>query len=267
MDNRIYYFTGTGNSLAIARQLSKKLGADLVPVSKAVHSDSITGGTIGIVFPIYMFNAPRIVYDFLKKIGSCDYLYVVMTMGGQPGKTAERVKSILSAKGIMLSAAFNILMPDNYIVWYDAPDEELQKERFASAEEKLRQVVGIVAERQIHFDDERGLKTESNKANLLFALVPKWVKQAFCDAGLRFINRLDASFKVDKRCNGCGICAGVCPVGNIAMTDGKPLWRHHCEQCLACLQWCPQTAIEYGKKSIGKKRYHHPEVTLKEMMG
>jgi formate hydrogenlyase subunit 6/NADH:ubiquinone oxidoreductase subunit I len=50
------------------------------------------------------------------------------------------------------------------------------------------------------------------------------------------------------------------------MTHEKPSWLHRCEQCLACLQWCPQEAIQYGKKTVKYPRYHHPEVILKDML-
>ena len=77
---------------------------------------------------------------------------------------------------------------------------------------------------------------------------------------------MDRKFCADEKCNNCEICAHVCPAANIRMIDGKPSWLHHCEQCLACLQWCPQEAIQYGKNTIKYPRYHHPEVTLDDML-
>jgi MinD superfamily P-loop ATPase len=34
---------------------------------------------------------------------------------------------------------------------------------------------------------------------------------------------------------------------------------------MACLQWCPVEAIQYGKKTIGRKRYHHPSIAVADM--
>ena len=76
------------------KQLSTKLNAQLIPVTKA-KTGAINGESLGIVFPIYMFNAPRIIYDFVKRIKSAKYLYIVMTMGGNSGKTTKRIKRIL----------------------------------------------------------------------------------------------------------------------------------------------------------------------------
>ncbi len=50
------------------------------------------------------------------------------------------------------------------------------------------------------------------------------------------------------------------------MKEGRPCWLHRCEQCLACIQWCPREAIQYGKKTVRTPRYHNPEVTLKDML-
>jgi Fe-S-cluster-containing hydrogenase component 2 len=57
----------------------------------------------------------------------------------------------------------------------------------------------------------------------------------------------------------------VCPVENIELVDKKPVWQQHCEQCFACLQWCPHNAIQFSSKTSGKQRYHHPDVKVEEM--
>jgi MinD superfamily P-loop ATPase len=77
---------------------------------------------------------------------------------------------------------------------------------------------------------------------------------------------LDKQFSIDPNCNGCGVCEQVCPVGNIKMSERRPLWQHHCEQCFACLHWCPMKSIQHGKHTAGRARYHHPEVRIKDMI-
>jgi MinD superfamily P-loop ATPase len=71
---------------------------------------------------------------------------------------------------------------------------------------------------------------------------------------------------VGESCNGCELCRKVCQVDNIRIEDGRPVWQHHCEQCLACIQWCPQEAIQVGTKTIGRTRYHHPEIKATDLM-
>ena len=77
---------------------------------------------------------------------------------------------------------------------------------------------------------------------------------------------LDEKFTADGKCTGCGLCAKVCPVQNIKIENQRPCWRHGCEQCLACIHWCPCEAIEYGKNTIGRTRYRNPNVKVEDIM-
>ena len=72
------------------------------------------------------------------------------------------------------------------------------------------------------------------------------------------IRLMDHGFHSDGHCAGCGTC--------VALGGGKPVWNHRCEQCFACLQWCPQQAIQFGEDTAGNPRYHHPEIKLNEML-
>lgn len=267
MKNLIYYFTGTGNSLIIAKELAMQTDTQLLPATAVSTDELIKADSIGLVFPVYMLNAPRIIYSIVRKIRACSYCYIIMTMGGGSGKTREKIAAILSKNGIALNASFSIVMPDNYLVWYEAISLEKQMEATRDAKAKVQHIAGIIASRREHRDDERLLRHDINSGiPLVFKIIPGPLKQAFCDVGVKHIPEMDGSYLTTATCNGCGICSKVCPVHNISMNNKKPAWNRHCEQCFACLQWCPQEAIEYGKKSVGKKRYHHPDVTVKEMM-
>ena len=77
-----------------------------------------------------------------------------------------------------------------------------------------------------------------------------------------FFVKADA-FKVNNTCIGCNQCVKKCPLNNIQLIDGKPVWGKNCTHCMACICYCPQEAIEYGKKSVGKTRYHFEQLKIK----
>ena len=66
-------------------------------------------------------------------------------------------------------------------------------------------------------------------------------------------------FHVAGSCVSCGKCAAACPLGNIRMEQGLPVWGKRCTHCMACICGCPTGAIEYGKVSQGKPRYQYPD--------
>lgn len=75
---------------------------------------------------------------------------------------------------------------------------------------------------------------------------------------------MDRSYHADDNCTGCNTCSNVCHVRNIKISDNKPVWQNHCENCLACIKWCPQKAIHgYGELPKG---YHHPDVKISDML-
>jgi ferredoxin len=78
--------------------------------------------------------------------------------------------------------------------------------------------------------------------------------------------KADRNFSVDDTCTRCGLCERICPVGDIDRVDGKPTWLGRCEQCFACLHGCPEAAIQYGRKSRKQPRYHHPRITVGDLL-
>ena len=80
------------------------------------------------------------------------------------------------------------------------------------------------------------------------------------------MREFDKGFWVKDNCNGCGICVKVCLVKNVELVEGKPEWKHSCQQCFACFHWCPQEAIEYKKSTEGRIRYRNPEVSVRDFI-
>ena len=256
MKTALFYYTGTGNSLWIARVLAERLGdAAITPISPMTGPPDGGAEAVGIIFPVHMWGLPRRVISFVDSLAydPSPYCFAVAVNAGQVAATLLQMEKLMRSKGLTLSAGFSIAMPSNYIPWGGPGPEAKQVGRFAAAREKLGTIAAAVAAREAS-PLERGplwqniLLTGLNR--LAFPHVPG----------------MDKSFWVDGKCNGCGVCKTICPCGNIDLDADRPRWRHHCEQCLACIQWCPQEAIQFGRKTARYERYHHPEITLQDMI-
>ncbi len=256
MKSGIYYFSGTGNSLSVAGKISAGLKeCGLFPIPRVMKEEKdVQGEVIGIVCPIYMHNMPLIVAEFIGRIKRADYLFFVFSGAGGMGDGDKVVRKFFRKKGLTLSALFNVPMPSNYTPYGCLPPER-QKLLLEAVDGKVGEIIRIVRERKTHFDtSSSGFFKSYIHPGLLYKIA------------YPHIRTFDKIFSVDENCNGCGMCSQVCPVGNIIMKDNRPQWTKNCQQCYACLQWCPKKAIQAGAKTAAIDRYHHPDVSVKEII-
>ena len=142
----IFYFSGVGNSAWVARKLASMLNDQVISIAEAIRTDMVytpaEGEHVGFVFPVYGWEPPKIVLDFVRrmKMSAPDYLYFVCTCGDDTGKTADVFMSALSAKGWKCQASYSILMPDTYVCLpgfdIDGEDELKRKKDNAAARVK-----------------------------------------------------------------------------------------------------------------------------------
>jgi ferredoxin len=253
----LYYFSGTGNSLVVARAIAEKLGnAKLIPMAhKYAANPSPDTPRIGLVFPVYIFGLPLIVTRFIEKltIPADAYVFAVAVNGGMPCSTLTQAAGLFSKRAMTLSAGFAVTMVDNYTPLGGAISPEKQKVRFEKAALKIDEICAAIEKGQHSIDRGWPLVNWIFSGLMYRRAAPK-------------IPGLDKNFKADANCNGCGVCERVCPVNNITMNERLPVWQHHCEQCFACLHWCPNQAIQYGKNTKGRARYHHPDVKVTDII-
>ncbi|MFX1452638.1 MAG: EFR1 family ferrodoxin [Promethearchaeota archaeon] len=256
MKTSIYYFSGTGNSLKIARDLSEKLEeCELVPIAKVWQNKHLVSVSekVGFIFPLYFFGLPKIVYDFVDKIEFDDsnYFFAVITRGGDLDCVAlYQLEEILKAKSKSLNAGFFVRMPANFY----RNDTESEKEQiFREAIREIEKISKIINENgntpKIEIDEKK--KNQWEKINYKFR---------------KTVNINDKSFYADEKCTQCGTCEKICPVNNIILVEGVPQWQHECQQCVACINFCPENSIHYGKKISENQGYHHPEITVQDMI-
>ena len=255
MNTTIYYFSGTGNSLKVAKDLSEQLeDSKIVQISK--NNMSILKDTqsdrIGIVFPVYFYGIPVMVKNFIEnlQINKNAYVFAIATCGAMVGTSLDQIKKILNKKDINLSASFGIIMPGNDQLLYSPVAQEKQDKLFKNEQDQVYKIASTI----------KGNQQVEYKVNAIINAFGKLLYTTFKP------KNVDKNFWTDEKCIGCGICSKVCPANNIVMYEGKPKWAHQCESCLACMQWCPQESIQYKKSTIRRGRYHNPDIKLNDLI-
>jgi len=165
-----------------------------------------------------------------------------MDCGGEIGNATKYNRRLCSQKGFTYMGTAQIVMPENYIAMFNAPETAEAKKIIEKADPVIDSAAHII-------EEGRAFPTPRNN------LYDRFMSGAVNPLFYRFFVKANA-FYADNRCIGCGKCVELCPLNNIRLTDGKPVWGKDCTHCMACICHCPTAAIEYGKKSVGKPRYH-----------
>ncbi|MHB1395033.1 MAG: 4Fe-4S binding protein [Clostridia bacterium] len=168
----VYYFSGTGNSLVIARDIARKINGELIPFEKQQK----------------MFK------DWEKKLESVSQ-FVNTRKEGIPETSARVIEHLVDFLNLR---------------------ETLQKAAWLK-------IAGFEGHTDLPFQES--------------------------------IQLMDHGFNCDDKCINCNICSKVCPVKNIKMVEGRPVWQHQCEQCFACVQWCQICFIMKTTYSLSNKEF------------
>jgi ferredoxin len=257
METEIFYFSGSGNTLALARELAEKLGSAKLSAITGFHGKTLRTEAlaVGFAFPVYAFGMPRIMSDFVERLEIPEdaYLFGLCNSGGMPGNALPELARILKRKGQRLACGTSVIMPSNYLPFGGPGADEKQQRQFGAAADKLAKFAAKV-------NSQKASKIEKTPA------LPYWVTNFIHKLFQRRCGKNAGKFYVDERCNSCGICCRICPVGNIRMDEsGRPFWGVRCEQCMACAQWCPTQAVQIRGVSADCPRYHHPDVSAGDM--
>lgn len=248
-ENIIFYFTGTGNSLKVAKDIARAVGkCSLVSMGKP-YTLSGSYKYIGFVYPSFCSGMPRVVETFIKSLDlreNKDAYIFGITTSGSTGGGLKTVDKIISSKGGVLSYGKDIISYANYVCMYEMSSEIREK-----AKDQDIQTATAIKDILNH---KKNSKFTAGKLSLLHTPF------------LKIVLRSEKNMASDEKCNGCGTCAKVCPVANITMKNSKPVFGGRCEQCVACIQWCPTKALNCKNKTENRKRYHHPDITVSDIM-
>ncbi|HOB19734.1 MAG TPA: EFR1 family ferrodoxin [Candidatus Atribacteria bacterium] len=243
----ILYFTGTGNSRYVAQKIADKIKGELLNLNELIKRNEtvmIQAENLVFVTPTFAWRIPRIIRDWILKadFSTVKKVWFVMTCGSEIGNASIYNQKLCRVKGCEYMGTAQVIMPENYIAMFVVPNKEKAEEIILNAHPVIDKAAKYIAE---------GEKLPAEKNSLYYRLLSGVVNPLFYPVCVKA-----KAFRADGRCIGCSRCAEKCPLNNISIVDGKPVWGKNCTHCMACICYCPTEAIEYGRKSKGKPRYH-----------
>ncbi|KMQ50352.1 Ferredoxin [Chitinispirillum alkaliphilum] len=281
MNSEIYYFTGTGNSLHVAKELQKRMpDTKLIPIISVLKEGAVrtSAENVGFVFPIYMMDLPIPVKQFLNKVdtGSAQYIFAAATRVSTFYIADIHIEKALRKQNKKLDSFFVVNMAANSPCglapksmpgfkkmindWTNKITIEKVNLLEPAVQDRLQLVSQKVINRERHKDERSALQsflkrtvsliiTPLNRANGIKPIIP---------------------YFADSTCNGCEKCERICPSGRVKMRDHKPEWQMNvpCYYCYACFNVCPEQAILIKRRYEKKEgRYLYPGIGVKEISG
>ncbi|MGJ4848715.1 EFR1 family ferrodoxin [Bacillota bacterium Meth-B3] len=270
--NRIYYFSGTGNSMRAAEVIAQALGNTELISMRCDPSDvpAVDADVVGFVFPVYHWTICEAIRDFIAAldINPRAYVFAVSTPSFINGFSFEVLDHLMQEKGARLQYAKRVFSVANLCIVY--PPFPPPRWRVPRTERKLIKVARMIQGRAGNVYPKAGWLTRLIHPRMM----PKYQAiQAQVDRG----------FSASDDCVACGICARVCPKRNIVMQGGRPVFLHNCSCCMACVSYCPKKAVKYHlppeqlrqintplmrmmRLPDRRKRYRNPYISAGDLM-
>lgn len=254
----IIVFSGTGNSLAVAHGLRKRLGGELCVLEREVLLNPSgrvlevpQGEDVVWVFPVYSWGVPPVVAGFIRKSkikGAHEAQhFMVCTCGDDIGRADDQWRSLIGRRGWSPRGAFSVQMPNTYVLMkgFEVDSQEVAAGKLASMPERLDTVAAAIRRGYSESDVVRGSSA--------------WLKTAVVYPLFRRFCMSPRPFHATDACTSCGLCSRSCPMENISMAPGgtdecssRPSWGNRCALCLRCYHICPSHAVAYGHETASK---------------
>lgn len=258
MKGIIYYFTGTGNNYILAKDLAAQIPGTEIRPMRLLPEDRAKLATcelIGFCVPSYYSHVPAAVKRYLEGVSFTpeQTIFTIIGCGSSRGVSTEELRERIEAGGGHVKNEYLVTCPGNFILSYGALPQIYERTVIRLSKKKIRTIAREVTSPDIQNRLGKALFCSEKQEPAIQKILATFPNRA-------------AEYTVSDSCTGCGRCAAVCPVQNIRITENQPFFANNCQQCMACIQWCPQHAIDYKNISSKRKRYHHPEVTVHDLV-
>ncbi|MBN1614674.1 MAG: EFR1 family ferrodoxin [Deltaproteobacteria bacterium] len=252
----LFFMSGTGNSYrnakwieAEAKELHLKTNINLVPATHPTSVSMERQTLYGFVMPTHAFTAPWPMIKFVLRLPRARGAHAFSIVGrggskagntyipGLEGTACYLMALLLLLKGFSVRGVLAVDMPGNWVVAYPAPSPEKAAGIINRARAKTLAFFAKIMEGKRSFGGWIGL-------GFGFLLAP--ISIAYLIVGRFFLAKI---FFANNDCNGCGLCARNCSYGGIRMRGlekPRPYWTYNCENCMRCMAYCPEKAIEAG---------------------
>lgn len=250
MDSTIFYFSATGNSLRVAKIISDLQKAELLPMP--LHKGAVCKSeVIGFVFPTYFWGVPRTVTKFIEELkveAARPYIFAITTYGALHGGVLGHIERLLEVRRLHLDYGMEIESIANFIEEYN-PRVGAMKEKLEKADILARKAANDTIEKK-------------QNGPFHYSMWDKLFYRVYTGIKLNH----DEGFHIDDNCVRCGICQKICPNQNIVIENGSLKFQHKCEHCVACINCCPQNAIQWKHATKRRTRYRNPGISVKEII-
>lgn len=247
----ILYFTGTGNSGFVAKELGEKLNEKVIKITDIAPSDvEFEGESLGFVFPVYSWGVPPLMLSYIKSLSERFFqavvnrpIWMVCVCGDETALAPEMLKKALAERGLSLAGGWSVIMPNNYVILpgFNVDCKEVEKEKLTKAPAQITKIAEKILKGEWEESYVRGSMPRL-KTGLVYPLFKRW--------GI-----FPSKWYATDDCISCGKCAKVCPMDNVEMKGGKPKWGMNCVSCLGCYHICPKHAVQYGSATKNKGQY------------
>ncbi len=242
----VLYFSGTGNSRYVAKKIAEISDDEIISINQRIKESNYnpikSQKPLVFVGPVYAGRLPRVMDNYISKVSfsGTKHVYFIGTCAQTPWQTVKYIEKICKQKDFSLIGFNSVVMPQGYIAGGGTQPKAVNDKILKEAEPKIIRIAETIRDVQMLPQEQPGNAIMSKILNPIMYSMMISAK----------------GFTVTDKCTGCGKCEERCPLNNVKIANGKPIWGKECTHCMACIAGCPCEAIEYDKKTVGKPRYY-----------